>query len=70
MFEGLGYWVTGGELTWLLRGFDFWDKYKNPTEPIFKTTYNAYLEANEQEGGIESYNYVVELMVHYFDDKI
>ena len=49
---------------------DFWDKYKNPTEPIFKTTYNAYLEANEQEGGIESYNYVVDLMVHYFDDKI
>ena len=49
---------------------DFWDQYKNPSEPIFKSTYNAYLEANDQEGGMESYNYVVNLMVHYFEDKI
>lgn len=49
---------------------DFWDQYKNPSEPIFKSTYNAYLEANDQEGGMESYNYVVDLMVHYFEDKV
>lgn len=49
---------------------DFWDQYKNPSEPIFKSTYNAYLEANDQEGGVESYNYVVDLMVHYFEDKV
>jgi len=49
---------------------DFWDQYKNPSEPIFKSTYNAYLEANDQEGGMKSYNYVVDLMVHYFEDKV
>lgn len=49
---------------------DFWGQYKNPAEPIFKSTYNAYLEANDQEGGMESYSYVVALIVNYFDDKI
>ena len=49
---------------------DFWDSYKNPTEPLFKTTYNAYLEANAQEGGMESYSYVVALIVNYFEDKL
>jgi len=49
---------------------DFWEQYKNLTEPIFKSTYSAYLEANDQEGGVESYNYVVDLMVHYFEDKV
>ena len=49
---------------------DFWDQYKNPTEPLFKSTYNAYLEANDQKGGMESYSYVVALIVNYFDDKI
>lgn len=49
---------------------DFWDKYQNPTEPLFKTTYNAYLEANDQEGGMESYSYVVALLVNYFEDKL
>lgn len=49
---------------------DFWDSYQNPTEPIFKTTYNAYLEANNQAGGMESYSYVVALIVNYFDDKL
>ncbi len=47
---------------------DFWESYQNPTEPLFKTTYNAYLEANDQEGGMESYSYVVALIVNYFDD--
>ena len=49
---------------------EFWDRYQNPTEPLFKTTYNAYLEANDQEGGMESYSYVVALIVNYFDDKL
>lgn len=49
---------------------DFWDSYQNPTEPLFKSTYNAYLEANAQEGGMESYSYVVALIVNYFDDKL
>jgi hypothetical protein len=49
---------------------EFWERYQNPTEPIFKYTYNAFLEANAQEGGMESYSYVVALIVNYFDDKL
>lgn len=48
---------------------DFWDSYQNPTEPFFKTTYNTYLEANNQEGGMKSYSYVVALIVNHFKDK-
>lgn len=48
---------------------DFWDSYQNPAEPLFKTTYNTYLEANSQEGGMKSYSYVVALLVNYFGDK-
>ncbi len=49
---------------------DFWDRYQNPTEPIFKTTYNAYLQANNQAAGMESYSYVVALIVNYFEEKL
>ncbi|WP_369692129.1 DUF3810 domain-containing protein [Formosa haliotis] len=45
----------------------FWESYTNPLEPVFKMTYNSYLEANNQEGGMESYSYVVALLVNYFD---
>ncbi|OUS00041.1 amino acid permease [Flavobacteriales bacterium 33_180_T64] len=44
---------------------DFWDGYKNPTEPLFKATYNNFLKSNNQAGGIESYSYVVALLVNY-----
>lgn len=47
---------------------DFWDEYENPTEPIFKAIFNAFLKANSQEQGIESYNYVVGLLIGY-DNK-
>jgi hypothetical protein len=48
---------------------DFWDSYQNPAEPIFKSTYNSYLIANNQENGMKSYSYVVALIVNYFEDK-
>lgn len=44
----------------------FWDSYKNPTEPFFKKTYDSFLIANNQKGGMESYSYVVALIVNYF----
>lgn len=47
----------------------FWDAYENPFEPIFKTTYNEFLKANNQDKGIESYSYAVALLVNYFKDK-
>lgn len=45
---------------------DFWNSYQNITEPIFKETYNSFLKANNQKGGMESYSYVVALYVNYF----
>lgn len=47
---------------------DFWDSYQNPMEPLFKETYNTYLQANNQEG-MKTYSYVVALLVNYFHDK-
>lgn len=46
---------------------DFWNSYQNPLEPIFKTTYNGFLKANQQKGGIKSYSYVVALLVNYIE---
>lgn len=43
----------------------FWDQYKNPIEPLIKKGYNSYLKANKQSKGIQSYNYVVDLIISY-----
>ena len=48
---------------------DFWLAYKNPIEPLFKTTFDNFLKANNQSAGIKSYSYVVALLVNYFDNK-
>ncbi|WP_299781412.1 DUF3810 domain-containing protein [uncultured Formosa sp.] len=45
----------------------FWESYQNPLEPLFKITYNSYLKANNQAKGMESYSYVVALLVNYFN---
>lgn len=45
---------------------DFWNSYKNPFEPLIKKGYNAYLKANNQTKGIQSYNYVVDLLISYY----
>ena len=47
--------------------YQFWQNYKNPFEPIVKKGYNAYLKANNQDKGIASYSYVVDLFIHYFE---
>ena len=44
---------------------EFWETYKNPLEPIFKKSYNTYLKVNKQKGGIKTYNYMVDLLIHY-----
>ncbi|WP_053992240.1 DUF3810 domain-containing protein [Mangrovimonas sp. TPBH4] len=46
---------------------DFWMRYQNPLEPVFKTTYDNFLKANNQTDGMESYSYVVALLVNYFE---
>jgi len=44
---------------------EFWESYKNPSEALFKSSYNQFLKANNQIKGIESYSYVVALIVNY-----
>jgi hypothetical protein len=48
---------------------DFWDAYENPSEIFFKNTYSGFLKANNQTGGIDSYSYVVALLVNYYEKK-
>ena len=47
--------------------YNFWQQYKNPFEPLVKKGYNAYLKANKQEKGVQSYNYVVDLFISHFE---
>ena len=45
---------------------EFWMSYQNPLEPFFKDTFDTFLKANSQRDGIESYSYVVALIVNSF----
>ena len=47
---------------------EFWKKYQNPMEPLFKYFYDNYLKYNQQKDGLESYNRMVDLLISY-DDK-
>jgi hypothetical protein len=47
----------------------FWKSYNNPLEPVIKDVYNNFLKANNQEKGIESYGYVVAMIVNYLQIK-
>lgn len=48
---------------------EFWELYKNPLEPIFKSVFNTFLKANNQADGIESYNYVVSYLVSFHKEN-
>ncbi|WP_313791450.1 DUF3810 family protein [Lacinutrix neustonica] len=48
---------------------DFWESRSNPIEPLFQSTYNGFLIANNQTDGMKSYSYVVALLVNYFKNK-
>ncbi|HEA29670.1 MAG TPA: DUF3810 domain-containing protein [Leeuwenhoekiella sp.] len=49
--------------------YDFWARFENPLEPIIEAIYGNYLVANNQPAGMQSYNYVVALLVNYYKDK-
>ncbi len=44
---------------------DFWDEMDNPLEPLFDLFYSNYFKANNQPRGLESYSYMVALLVNY-----
>ena len=43
----------------------FWEEYKNPFEPYFKSSYDVYLKANGQKEGIKTYNQIVAFLISY-----
>ncbi|MEW4922566.1 DUF3810 domain-containing protein [Algibacter sp. 2305UL17-15] len=45
----------------------FSDAHENPFKPLFKLFYSNYLKANRQSKGMESYSYVVALLVNYLE---
>lgn len=45
---------------------EFYQKYSGRADRIFSSMNNAYLKANRQEEGIQSYNRFVELLVGYY----
>lgn len=57
----------------ILKDFDssykHWQQFKNPIEPYSKKVYNSYLKANNQAKGIQSYSYVVDLLIAYYKTK-
>ncbi len=49
---------------------EFWNKYKGKVSETYDKVNDAYLKANSQENGIESYNDVVELLLYdYFENR-
>ena len=48
---------------------EFWGAYENPFEVFSKHFYNYFLKANNQSRGIMSYNYMVALIVNYYEDR-
>ncbi len=47
----------------------FWRSYENPIEPIFESTFDNFLKANNQSDGMKSYSYVVALLVNYYENR-
>jgi len=45
--------------------YEFWSKYDNPFEPIFKNIYDKFLKVNKVRSGIKSYNKSLSLILYY-----
>ncbi|MBZ9628555.1 DUF3810 domain-containing protein [Psychroflexus sp. CAK1W] len=48
---------------------EFWQAYTGPVELIMETVYGNFLKVNNQPLGMESYDYVVALLVNYYQQK-
>ncbi|QAA83120.1 DUF3810 domain-containing protein [Aequorivita sp. H23M31] len=48
---------------------DFWTKYDNPFDKFTSAFWDNFLKANNQTHGIKSYNYMVALVVNYYEKR-
>jgi hypothetical protein len=60
--------INPGILEDYREAFEFWSAYNTPMEALIKQFYSHFLKANNQAKGIESYSYVVALLVDYLED--
>jgi hypothetical protein len=49
---------------------EFWETYSGPVELIMEKIYGNFLKVNNQPKGIESYSYVVALLVNYYKQQL
>ncbi|GAA4269813.1 DUF3810 domain-containing protein [Hyunsoonleella aestuarii] len=68
LFEDLAADVNKGILKNYKETREFWEAHQNPLEPFFKIFYSNFLKANNQNKGMESYSYVVALLVNYIEN--
>ncbi len=61
--------INPGILTSYKEMRDFWDSYENPFETFSKLFWDNFLKANNQSRGIMSYDYMVALVVNYFEKR-
>ncbi|TBM99735.1 DUF3810 domain-containing protein [Hyunsoonleella flava] len=69
LFEDLLADVNKGILKNYEESRKFWQAHENPFEPFFKLFYGNFLKANNQSKGMESYSYVVALLVNYLENE-
>ena len=69
LFEDLAADVNKGILKNYKETREFWEAHQNPLEPFFKIFYGNFLKANNQNKGMESYSYVVALLVNYIEKE-
>lgn len=48
---------------------EFWSRYDNPFEEFSKIFWDNFLKVNNQTQGIQSYNYMVGLVINYFNER-
>ncbi|NQX81531.1 MAG: DUF3810 domain-containing protein [Flavobacteriaceae bacterium] len=57
--------LNKGVLQQMKSQYEFWNKYENKAEVVFKKGYNGYLKLNKQANGIKSYSMFVNLVIEY-----
>jgi len=62
--------IRPGVLQNYTEAYEFWSQYENPMEEVFKNSYDTFLKANAQEGGIQNYDYVTGMLIYYLMHKI
>lgn len=67
LYENLMAKINYGIILNICETEEFWDRYENPSEVVFKIFYDNYLKMNQQKDGLGGYAKFVGLMVNYYN---